>query len=229
MIEVDRLMIEEYKISLIQMMENASYTLANLSRILYPKAKSFVIMVGKGNNGGGGLGAARRLHNWGYSSKVILASEENSLKDVPKRQLTILKNIDMEITSADVLEEIDLASSETVIIDALLGYSLKGNPRGNYAKLINSANESNLPIISLDIPSGIEGTKGIIYEPAIHAAATLTLALPKTAFLNKKTNPFLGELFVADISVPPKLYSDLGITYPKDLFQKEGIIKIDLN
>jgi NAD(P)H-hydrate epimerase len=229
MIDVDRLMIEKYEVSLIQMMENASYNLANLSRILYPKAKSFAILAGKGNNSGGGLGAARRLHNWGYSTKVILASEENSLKDAPKRQLTILKNMDMEITFTDVLEEIDVASSETIIIDALLGYSLKGNPRGNYAKLINSANDSSLPIISLDIPSGIEGTKGVIYEPAIHADATLTLALPKTAFLNMKTHPFLGELFVADISVPPKLYSDLGITYPKELFQKSGIAKIDFN
>ncbi|NPE09461.1 MAG: NAD(P)H-hydrate epimerase [Asgard group archaeon] len=229
MIEVDRLMIEEYRISLIQMMENASYNLANLTRILYPKAKSFLILAGKGNNGGGGLGAARRLHNWGYSTKVILASKENSLKDAPKKQLTILKNIDIEITSADVLEEIDSSLSETIIIDALLGYSLKGNPRGNYAKLINCANESNLPIISLDIPSGIEGTKGTIYEPVISASATLTLALPKTAFLNRKTHPFLGELFVADISVPPKLYSNLGITYHKKLFQKLGIVKVGLN
>ena len=228
MIEVDRLMIEKYEISLIQMMENASYNLANLGRILYPKAENFIIMAGKGNNGGGGLGAARRLYNWGYSSKVILASEENALKDVPKRQLAILKNMDLEITSADALEKIDLASSESVLIDALLGYSLKGNPRGNYAKLINSANESNLPIISLDIPSGIEGTKGVIFKPAIQADATLTLALPKTAFQNKETHDFLGELYLADISVPAKLYVDMGIDYPKDLFQKKEIVKIEL-
>ena len=224
--EVDRLMIEEYRISLIQMMENASYSLANLCRILYPKAEKFIILAGKGNNGGGGLGAARRLHNWGYNTIVILAGEESLLKVVPKKQLSILRNVEIEIAHDDVLKGIKHTAIETVIIDALLGYSLKGNPRGNYAKLINVANESNLPIISLDIPSGIEGTKGEIYKPAIKAEATLTLALPKTAFLNKKTHPYLGKLYVADISVPSELYSDMGISYPKELFQNKEIVEI---
>ena len=185
MIEVDRLMIEEFKISLVQMMENASRNLANLGRILYPKANNFIILAGKGSNGGGGLGAARRLHNWGYSTKVVLASKEGILKEVTKRQLSILKKLNVEITS-DFPEIMKKKSSEIIIIDALLGYSLKGNPRGKYAKLITQANESNLPIISLDIPSGIEGTKGRIMDPVVRADATLTLALPKTAFLNKK-------------------------------------------
>lgn len=224
--EVDRLMIEEYRISLIQMMENAAHSLANLCRILYPKAEKFIIFAGKGNNGGGGLAAARRLHSWGYDTKVILASEESSLKDVPKKQLSILKNVDIEIAYDSELKGLEHTAIDTVIIDALLGYSLKGNPRGNYANLITTVNKSNLPIISLDIPSGIEGTKGEIYKPAINAKATLTLALPKTAFLNKKTHPFLGELYVADISVPPKLYSDMGISYPKKLFQNKEIIEV---
>jgi NAD(P)H-hydrate epimerase len=227
MIEVDRLMIEKYEISLIQMMENASRNLANLSRILYPEAVNFIILAGKGSNGGGGLGAARRLHNWGFTTEIVLASKEDSLRCVTKKQLAILKKLNVEITSDFPINNKENLAN-TIIIDALLGYSLKGNPKGNYAKLIAAANESNLPIISLDIPSGIEGTKGMIYDPVIKANATLTLALPKTAFQFKKIHSLIGELFVADISVPPKLYSELEIAYPKDLFQKNEIIKIKL-
>lgn len=115
---------------------------------------------------------------------------------------------------------------EGLIIDALLGYNLKGNPRGNYAKLINEANDSKLPIISLDIPSGIEGTKGLILKPAIMADVTMTLALPKTAFQNLQIIEYLGRLFIADISVPNELYKELEINVPCDFFQKSIIVEI---
>ena len=107
-----------------------------------------------------------------------------------------------------------------------MGYSLKGNPRGNYENLINKANESNSPIISLDVPSGIEGTKGIVLKPAIEATITMTLALPKTAFLNKNAKSHLGRLFVADISVPIELYEKMGVKVEKTLFQGSSIVEI---
>ena len=228
MIEVDRLMMEEYQISLVQMMENAAYNLALLSKTLYPEVENFIILAGKGNNGGGGLGAARRLHNWGFSVTVLLASEEGSLKAVPAKQLEILKKLKIKILHniADFDKLLDKKSERTLIIDALLGYSLKGNPRGKYKHLINKAKESNLPIISLDIPSGIEGTKGLVLKPAIEADITMTLALPKTAFLNRAAKQFLGRLFVADISVPIELYEEMGVKVNKSLFHRSTIVEI---
>ncbi|MHA1737348.1 MAG: NAD(P)H-hydrate epimerase [Candidatus Heimdallarchaeota archaeon] len=226
--KVDQLMINKYKISLLQMMENASLQLAHLSRVIFPNNKKFIVLVGKGNNGGGGLGAARRLHNWSFEVVALLASKRNEFKSIPKKQLEIIDGLDIEIIeSEDEYQKIfDNYSSDGVVIDALLGYSMKGNPRENYATQIELANNSKLPIISLDIPSGIEGTKGEIYTPAIKANATLTLALPKTGFLNKKVKKYIGQLFVADISVPPKLYSDLGLNVQKTLFQNSSIIEI---
>jgi len=84
-----------------------------------------------------------------------------------------------------------------------------------------------MPIISLDIPSGVEGTTGTIFSSAIRANMTLTLALPKTAFLKKEVQQYSGELFVADISVPPDLYSEMNLIVSKELFQKSSIVKID--
>lgn len=228
MIEVDRLMIEKYKISLIQMMENAAHNLAWLSKTLYPKVKNFIILAGKGSNGGGGLGAARRLHNWGYSVTVLLASEEGSFKAVPAKQLEILRKLDTRILHEikDFDKLISKKLEKTLIIDALLGYSLKGNPRGKYEYLIGKANESDLSIISLDIPSGIEGTEGLVLKPAIKADITMTLALPKSAFLNSKAKQHLGRLFLADISVPNELYEEMGIKVEKTLFHESSIVEI---
>ncbi len=228
MIEVDKLMIEDFNISLIQMMENASLNLARLCRALYPDAENFIVLAGKGNNGGGGLGAARRLHNWGFNVIVLLVSDIENYKNVPIKQLEIIEKTGIKIIKKmEKYEEIFKEYlDKTIIIDALLGYSLKGAPRGKYAKLINYANKSNLPIISLDIPSGIEGTSGLVHTPAIKADATLTLALPKTAFYNQNVKVHLGRLFVADISVPFELYQKMGLNVEKNLFSKETIVEI---
>ncbi len=224
MIKVDQLMVNKYKISLLQMMENASLQLARLSQELFPENNEFLVLVGKGNNGGGGLGAARRLHSWGFDVVVLLANKRNEFKSVPKKQLKIIEKLDIKIIELN--SDFKNHFNKGIILDALLGYSLKGNPRENYATLIELANNSKLPIISLDIPSGIEGTKGEMFTPAIKASATLTLALPKTGFLKENTKRNIGKLFVADISVPSILYSNLGLNVQKTLFQNSSIIEI---
>ncbi|MHA1212015.1 MAG: NAD(P)H-hydrate epimerase [Candidatus Heimdallarchaeota archaeon] len=227
--EVDRLMIDKYKITLIQMMENASLNLARLIQRYYPDKKTVIILAGKGNNGGGGLGAGRRLYNWGYHIIVLLGSNREEFKSVPLRQLEILENMGIEIVerSENFQMVFEDNTEEGIILDALLGYNLKGNPRDNYAILIKYAISSGMPIISLDIPSGVEGTTGTIFSSAIRANMTLTLALPKTAFLKKEVQQYSGELFVADISVPPDLYSEMNLIVSKELFQKSSIVKID--
>ena len=224
MIKVDQLMVETYKISLLQMMENASLHLARLSRVIFPEYSEYIVLVGKGNNGGGGLGAARRLYSWGFKVNVLLASKKREFASFPKKQLEIIESLGIEIIESE--EVFVNYFAKGVILDALLGYSLKGNPRETYATLIRLANNSKLPIISLDIPSGVEGTKGEISSPVIKANATLTLALPKTGFLNKEVKHNIGRLFVADISIPLKLYNDLELNIQKTLFQKDPILEI---
>src|SRR6266508_4939309 len=89
MIEVDHLMIEEWGITLIQMMENAGRNFAELARRQMGgivQGKRVAVLCGNGNNGGGGMTAARHLHNWGAHVEVILLGNENRLKDVPAQQ-----------------------------------------------------------------------------------------------------------------------------------------------
>ncbi len=203
MIEVDRLMIEEWGIDLLQMMENAGRNLAELARRTLggtAKGHRVAVLCGTGNNGGGGMTAARHLHNWGAHVQVLLTSNESRLKEIPARQWQILKRMGTECS------DLELADAE-LILDAMLGYGAKGNPRSPIANWIQRANDSGCPILSLDTPSGLDTTTGIPGSPCIQAAATLTLALPKTGLVASTAKQFIGDLYLADIGVPPELYA----------------------
>jgi NAD(P)H-hydrate epimerase len=223
MVEVDRLMIEEYQIELIQMMENAGRNLAEQARRELGgqvAGKSIICLCGAGNNGGGGLVAARHLHNWGAEVDVTLAFEIARLKELPAHQWNILTQMGLE-TSV----KLDLAAAD-LIIDALIGYGLSGDPRQPVAGWIDSANESMTPILALDAPSGLDTTSGIPGNPCIKATATLTLALPKTGLLTSQVKDYVGNLYLADISVPRELYQHMGIEVP-NLFAKDSITKVN--
>lgn len=224
--QVDRLMIETYHIELKQMMENAGLNLASLARDRFlggnPWGKRVAVLAGSGGNGGGGLVAARRLHTWGAHVDVFLTHSPDKMGDVPAHQLGILQVMQAplyEASEVESLPEVDL------ILDALIGYSLTGAPRGAVARLIEIANQNGAPILSLDTPSGLDTTSGNAYQPHIQAAATLTLALPKTGLMAESARDVVGELYLADISVPPELYQALGL-HVGPIFAKETIIRL---
>ncbi|HEX9013682.1 MAG TPA: NAD(P)H-hydrate epimerase, partial [Anaerolineaceae bacterium] len=164
MAEVDRLMIEEFHISLVQMMENAGRGLAELATRLLggnPGGKRIVAACGLGNNGGGGLAAARHLHNRGAEVLIGLAGDPSQLKQVPAQQYSTLKAIGLPAASTSDLTNADL------VLDALLGYGLRGNPRPEAAAWIGAINASGKPVLALDLPSGLDGTTGVPGDPCI--------------------------------------------------------------
>ena len=223
MIEVDRAMIEDYHIELIQMMENAGRNFAELARRQMGgavKGHSVAVLCGGGGNGGGGLVAARRLHNWGANVIVALTKPADEVRGVPAHQLDILQRMGIPR-----VESAALLPPPSLILDAIIGYSLKDSPRGAAAELVRWANAQSAPILALDVPSGVDSTSGEIHDPAIRAAATLTLALPKTGLLQAAAKPFVGELYLADISVPPELYARMGISVPP-LFAASDIVQV---
>jgi NAD(P)H-hydrate epimerase len=223
MMEVDRLMIEDWGITLLQMMENAGHNFAELARHQMRgtvQGKRVMVLCGRGNNGGGGMAAARHLHNWGAHVEVMLVGDENRLKDVAAHQWRILQK--MGITRSAL--ELSIAD---LILDAMLGYGAREDPRPPIADWIHLANESGVRILSLDSPSGLDTTTGIPGSPCIHASATLTLAMPKKGLLTLTAKPFVGDLYLADISVPSELYAapslGLQVTAP---FVKNSIVKL---
>jgi NAD(P)H-hydrate epimerase len=228
MIEVDRAMIEDFRIELIQMMENAGRNLAHLARVRFlggdPRAKRVIALAGSGGNGGGALVAARRLHNWGASVTVGLAQSASSMTAVPAHQLDILER--MGVTIVDTRSVAGLAPAD-VVLDGLIGYSLKGAPQGGAAELIRWANSQSAPVLALDVPSGLDATTGTVFDPTIQATATMTLALPKEGLDGPAMASHVGELYLADISVPPGLYArpPLNIRI-EPIFAREEVVRL---
>ena len=223
MVEVDRLMIEDYGILLIQMMENAGRNLADLALAMLGGDvldRPILALAGRGNNGGGGLVAARHLANRGADVQVMLARSMEDFSGVPAHQLEILLAMGVSVTTAG--DGWELPSAD-LILDALIGYGLSGNPSGAAAGLIQLANSHPAAILSLDAPSGLDAGGGRVYDPSIRAAVTLTLALPKAGLYAAPA--MTGDLFVADISVPPALYEELGLDLPP-LFADSPILRV---
>ncbi len=214
MVEVDRVMIEDLHVELIQMMENAGRNLARAAVDLFEPSR-VIVCVGSGGNGGGGLVAARHLHNAGVTVTVVLAADRTRVTPVPAHQLDIVDR--MGLTVAD-----DASGTTDLIVDAVIGYSLRGAPRGRAADVISTMVTNSAPTLSLDAPSGLDTSTGT--TPGIHitADATLTLALPKAGLRNQ---PIVGDLYVADISVPASVYDAMGVGPAPD-FSRSSIVAI---
>ena len=227
MIEVDRAMMEDYRIDLVRMMENAGMDLAHLARERFldgdPRRRRVVVLAGTGGNGGGALVAARRLHNFGAEVSVFVTKPDDEFTPVPGQQLGLLRRMGVTIGTADEVGSVEMAD---IVLDGVIGYSLRGAPRGEAGTLIRWANGQPAPVLSLDAPSGVDTTTGIVFEPAIRATATMTLALPKEGLRASGVESHVGELYLADISVPPDLYrSFLGIAVGP-IFAKSDVVRL---
>ena len=168
---------------------------------------------------------ARRFHNYGARVGVAISRSAVRFSPIPAHQLSILDNMGITIYRYDQTLG---KSIPDLIIDGVIGYSLKGAPRDGAAALIDWANSRAAPILSLDAPSGIDTTSGVVFEPAIKATATMTLALPKRGFLAPGIREKIGELYLADISVPPELYKrpPLNLDVSPNIFAKGDVVRI---
>jgi len=201
MAEVDRIMVEDFKIPIELMMELAGLNLAilalNLSKIKY---SNYVIIAGTGNNAGGGIVAARRLASWGLNAQIFLPRGKSV--EVPKIQCKRAKFLGIEIANGLPYNFLN-PKNDTFFIDAYLGYGFSPREDEISTNVFNFF--SNLhSLISLDIPSGLDATTGKCFS-GINPVATLTLAYVKQGLLiTEKQN--VGELYIADIGIPINIY-----------------------
>lgn len=218
MLLVDRLMTETFGISLGQMMESAGAALAALALGLRRRpgdAGPIVVLAGPGGNGGGGLVAARRLAAWGRETRVILATDR--LDETTEIQRKILDRMGVPVTALTADEERvegDLARA-SLLVDALLGYGLRGAPRDSMARLIRLIRQAKVRTLSLDLPSGLDPSTGAASNPTVLATATLTLALPKAGLLRPSAKVYVGRLYLADIGIPVHAYARMGLAVPR--------------
>jgi NAD(P)H-hydrate epimerase len=233
--EVDRIAVEEFGLGILQMMENAGRNLAeNVLDMLggaraCPEPLGFdrdelqgrgevTVLAGSGGNGGGGLCCARHLHNRGFKTWVVLSKDAATLTGAARNQLQILQAAGLDPVDPSQAENVIRRSQ--VVLDALIGYSLRGAPRGRVAELIDLCNQYAARILSLDVPSGLNATTGETLGPVVRPERTLTLALPKTGLQR-----VLGDLYLADIGIPPEVYHQLGVPF-QPLFEEKYWIRL---
>ncbi|MFH0839226.1 MAG: NAD(P)H-hydrate epimerase [Candidatus Omnitrophota bacterium] len=205
--EIDRKAQELYAIPGIILMENAGIQAAHQAvMMLENKPKKVCIFCGKGNNGGDGFVVARHLFNRNFKIKVLLIGRVNEIKRDAKINLDILLKMGVEVyeltgTFSRVFVK-DALTHTSLIVDAIFGIGLKGTMPDNISEIINMINISKKPVLSIDIPSGLDSNTGRILGGCVKAARTITFGLPKKGFFRNKGPLHTGKISVVDISLP---------------------------
>ena len=201
--KVDAKAINKIGMSETVLMENAGRALTEVvEKYLEETAgKSIVILTGKGNNGGDGLVAARLLAKDGARVTVVLAEPVGRFSPSSKIEYKILQHCLVEVmpwtSNKETQEEIcQLCQSADVVLDALLGTGFKGKLRGSYKAIIEAMPEG-LPVIAVDIPSGVEANTGKM-DKALPAFLTVTMIAPKPGLYLYPGAGFSGDIWVAD-------------------------------
>lgn len=214
--KLDRHVIDVIGIPAVVLMENAGREVANEIQAFSERTKGsskrprWLVLVGKGNNGGDGLVAARHLIEAGFEVALVLVEVLADLTDGTWKTDAVLQ-LEISVRSGIPtllypLQSIDWQRYDG-IVDGLLGTGSKGAPREPYAALIREANTSGLPIVAIDIPSGLDADTGAIYEPCIRATLTVALAFLKCGLVQYPGVDVAGQVVVSPIGIPAK-YAD---------------------
>lgn len=208
---IDRVAIEEMGIPGVVLMENAGKRVVEVvCRALGEvKGRGVAIFCGKGNNGGDGLVAARHLLNMGADVKVLLMAEPDKISGDAGVNLRIWQRMGQQVYPLGDKDDLGVVrlflANTSLVVDAMYGTGFRGAVRKNVGEIIEIINKSGKPVVSVDIPSGMEADTGQVNGPCIRAAHTVTFALPKLGLLMEPGIQYAGELHVADISIPRQL------------------------
>ena len=204
--EMDRLTIQKYGVPSLSLMERAGEGIAQaiLERYARNVKKGVLIVAGKGNNGGDGFVVARLLKKKRIPCEVALLARKDELTADAAHNLNAflkLKGKVSEITINDLDLLSDQARKNGLVVDAILGTGVKNDVRGLYADAIALINATGVPIVAVDIPSGLDTDKGKALSTAVQAEMTVALAFPKLGEVIYPGLEHVGELVVADIGI----------------------------
>ncbi len=196
--EMDYYTVENYSLPIELMMENAGLQLANLvASNTTSHNETILIGIGNGNNGGGGLVAARRLAAWGYNVYLDISTEIS--KELPKKQLDRALKFGAKSS---------MMSNPSIWVDAYLGFSQRLPLGDNLSSIISKANNCTSKKISLDIPTGFLGDISTNY---FKADMVLSLAASKKILYSL---PQKTKIFISDLGIPKEIYEKFGTKIP---------------
>ncbi len=211
---IDKVAIKDFGIPGVILMENAGLRVVEIitKELGDPAGKKVLIFAGKGNNGGDGFVVARHLHNRGAEVKVFLAGEQEQVTGDARVNLDIWQKMGQKIFPVIKDSDINLVRlalmNADLVVDALYGTGFKGTVKNPMATIIEAVNASGIPVVAVDIPSGLEADTGKANGPCFCARHTVTFGLPKIGLVLPSARPFVGFLHVVDISIPPSILAD---------------------
>jgi NAD(P)H-hydrate epimerase len=203
--EIDRRSIEKYHIPGVVLMENAARAVADAAMEMMRGVESPAVLIvcGGGNNGGDGLAVARHLHNRGWAAELLLAADATAYRNEAKTNWQIVQAMGLPITAIENSNAL-LRGGVDLLVDALFGTGLSSAPRDTRA--IEMMGGHDVPVLSVDIPSGLDCDTG---EPlgtaCVRATRTVTFVAEKAGFENPRSRQYLGDVIVGDIGCPREL------------------------
>jgi NAD(P)H-hydrate epimerase len=229
---IDRHTIDAIGIPAAVLMENAGRETARIigerARLQDPAVAklNILILIGKGNNGGDGLVAARHLTEAGHDTSLLYAISPLQLSGDAALQRDIADRFGLR---GLIYGEHPVAWDRyDIVVDALLGTGTSGAPREPYAALIREANGCGVPIVAIDIPSGLDADTGAVHEPSIRAELTVALAFRKRGLMQYPGLEFAGEVVCVPIGIPERLAETFGVkTYILDEIMLRGKLHVD--
>ena len=220
---MDQRAIREFGIAGVTLMENAGRACVDaIGETFGPgDGKRALIVAGKGNNGGDGLVISRLLAERGWQAPVLLLAAAKELTGDAAANLSRLPVGVVVCAPEGPSRHGDLLQGATLIVDALLGTGVKSEVQGAYGQAIDWINAAGVPVVSVDIPSGVDAASGRVLGRAVRAQLTVTFALPKLGNILQPGAEFCGRLLVADIGMPQAVVSEApGFEFVDQAFAK---------
>jgi hydroxyethylthiazole kinase-like uncharacterized protein yjeF len=222
---IDRRTIDRFGVPSIVLMENAALAVVDAIFEHYPDVDRVALFCGTGANGGDGFAVARHLENRGVVPVLIVIGDRNAIQGDARINLEICERLGLPLY--DVHEDSDIddalahAADADLIVDAIFGTGLNRAPRGMHADVIRGIAELRIPVLAIDLPSGLDASSHEPFEPCVQAEVTVTFAAPKLCHVFEPAALYCGEVIVADISIPEAAIEDetvtLALITPKDI------------
>ncbi|MBU0469040.1 MAG: NAD(P)H-hydrate epimerase [Candidatus Omnitrophica bacterium] len=207
--KIDDIAINKYGIASVVLMENAGRAVSQEVKRMLPKNKKAkaIIICGSGNNAGDGFVVARHLNEMNVDVKVFMLGRASNLKNDAKINYEIVKKLKIPIKEfKNVVERmIDDIKKADVVVDAIFGVGLNRELKGTFFDAVEVINKFSKKVVSIDIPTGLDGTNGTVYGICIKADKTITFSLPKKGFFCGQGRKFTGKVVIVDIGIPKEI------------------------
>jgi NAD(P)H-hydrate epimerase len=200
--QVDRIAIEQLSIDSLVLMENAGRAACDLL-VGSDFAGPWLVVCGRGNNGGDGLVVARHALRQHIDCRLLLTAPTDAMSRDAKANARVLEaaGVPLHVWTQSHQQFAELATGCNLIVDALLGTGATGDPREPEATLIRLLNQHTASVVSLDVPSGLDCDTGQAGSPCVRADTTITFFAAKVGFLQPTAAPWTGPVHVADIGI----------------------------